>query len=101
MTEENISDCLGALGSFGHRLIEAECVEVQGLGCYKVAGIFGDVINALTRECIQLMHLPTYLNTCAYPKTPLPTQIPSTYLPTFLSTYLSRYPTTHHPYMPT
>ena len=98
MTEENISDCLGALGSFGHRLIEAECVEVQGPGW---AGIFGDVINALTRECIQLMHLPTYLNTCAYPKTPLPTQIPSTNLPTFLSTYLSMYPTTHHQYPPT
>ena len=68
MTEENIWGCLGALGkylgalgSFGHRLIEAECVEVQGLGCCKVAGIFGDVINALlTRECIQLMHLPSY-----------------------------------------
>ena len=71
MTEENISDCLGALGSFGHRLIEAECVEVQGLGCCKVAGIFGDVINALlTSECIQLMLLPTYHNTCI-PKNPL------------------------------
>ena len=39
MTEENIGGCLGALGkylgalgSFGHRLIEAECVEVQGPG---------------------------------------------------------------------
>ena len=71
MTEENISDCLGALGSFGHRLIEAECVEVQGLGCCKVAGIFGDVINALlTSECIQLMLLSTYQNTCI-PKNPL------------------------------
>ena len=53
--------------SFGHRLIEAECVEVQGPEC---SGIFGDVINALTRECIQLMHLPTYLNT-SLPKDPL------------------------------
>ena len=65
MTEENIWGCLGALGkylgalgSFGHHLIEAECVWKCKA---QAAGIFGDVINALlTRECIRLMHLPSY-----------------------------------------
>ena len=36
VTEENMPDCLGALGSFGHRLIEAQCVEVQGPGCWHI-----------------------------------------------------------------
>ena len=57
----------------------------------QVAGIFGDVINALTRECIQLMHLPTYLP--KYLKTLLPKYFP-TYLFTFklLSLYLHLVP---------